>query len=242
MKIVNVVLFISVIFFSISYGYYDLIEPEDSIHMDSVLEKKNEPKTNSNVTVPVVSRRDPSVSIIKENVAPFGLKWGTEYKHDMCDTASFSGDGILNCSTFDVPIKNNYFTSYLLRFSATYGLIGASAFGESIYSDPYGIRGIKEYGRLKTVLISKYGEGRSIETVSDTYLKAGKFYWCLNTVGCGDYEHLWSNDTVSVILYMSGADSDDESGWITIRYESKLYDKHMSEIESEKIQKLKDGL
>ena len=130
MKIFNDVLFISVMYCSISYGYYDLIEPEDSIRVDSVLEKKNEPKTISDAKVSGNFRRDPSVSDIKENIAPFGLKWGTEYKLGMCDTATFPGDGILNCLTFDVPIKNNYFTSYFLRFSATYGLVGVSAVGE----------------------------------------------------------------------------------------------------------------
>ena len=174
--------------------------------------------------------------------APFGLKWGQKFPLTKCtETKDLSGN-LVACQTRSVPkpLKGVDFV-YLLMYKGN--LVKVSVYMKDISEDPYGVKGVEEYERIKGILAKKYGEssGNYEYLGRELYQESSEFYQCLNYTGCGMFMTFWGEDSVGQIaLSLEGTRRG--QGFLKIIYESHAFFQMKEVLDSQDNQEAEDNL
>jgi len=178
--------------------------------------------------------------------APLGLKWG-ESKDELVKKYSASPADKNNSrlslyALNNPPIKVPGFESYYGVVDEKYGLVKVIVV-ESITDDAYGSKGIEDYKKLSAILSKKYGNPSDKFEYSgkELYKESDEFYQCLAYQGCGAYSSYYKPSGGAMIsLELKGKSRG--QGYLTINYESTLFNKVLTERDSDTKEKAEQGL
>ena len=188
-----------------------------------------------------------AIAIADEGIqAPLGLKWG-ESKENLTKNYNASpadkNDSRLRLySLGNPPVKVPGFDEFYGVVDEKYGLVKVIVV-ENISGDAYGSQGVEDYKKLKNILSKKYGKpSDQYEYIGrDIYKESDEFYQCLAYQGCGAYSSFYKPAGGGVIgLELKGQRRGE--GFLTINYESTLFDKVIKERDSESQTKAEQGL
>lgn len=176
--------------------------------------------------------------------AAFGLSWGMS-------TNEFEKEGILleelrneaSYSQFKTtklpktPSRTDFFS---LIISKKFGLQKIMWYSATITEDAYGIEGKELYGKIKSVMIKKYGDPDSFEyTGKHLYQEPDEFYQCLAYDGCGHWISFWSSEGLSMKIGIEGLGRG--SGYIEVGYEGPKFATMLQEVEKNEEAKQEDS-
>lgn len=178
--------------------------------------------------------------------APLGLKWGESkesiIKNYNATPADKNDTRIKLYSLANPPIKVPGFDEIYGVVDDKYGLVKVVMI-ESIHKDAYGSQGIEEYKKYSAILTKKYGKpsDKFEYTGKELYKESDEFYQCLNYQGCGAYFSFYKTPGKAVIgLELKGKRRGE--GYLSINYESSLFDKVIQERDGDSNDKAEQGL
>lgn len=178
--------------------------------------------------------------------APLGLQWGESKETAVSKyNASPADRGDARMKLFALgnpPIRVPGFNDYYGLFDDKYGLVKILV-AETITEDAYGTTGIEEYKKLKDILAKKYGKptGQYEYIGKKVYKNSDEFYECLAYQGCGAYTAFYKPAGGGTIgLEMHGKSRGE--GFITVSYESTLFNKATKEEERDAHTQSEQGL
>lgn len=180
--------------------------------------------------------------------APLGLKWG-ESKESFIKKYNTSPADKLQTrmrlyAIGNPPVKVPGFEEFYALLDQKYGLVKI-VIAENISEDAYGYKGTEDYKKLQDLLTKKYGSpsvhyeysGKTVYTEND------EFYQCLAYQGGGTYSSIYKPTGGGTIgLEVHGRSRERGQGYITITYESTLFDQVIREQESDSKAKVEQGL
>jgi len=178
--------------------------------------------------------------------APLGLKWGESkesiIKNYGATSANKNESRLKLYSLTNPPIKVPGFDELYGVVDDKYGLVKV-VMVESISNDAYGSHGIEQYKKYSAILTKKYGRPTDkFEYIGKKlYKESDEFYQCLNYQGCGSYSSFYKpTDKAVVGLELKGNRRGE--GYLTINYESSLFDKVLQEKDNDSSEKAEQGL
>lgn len=190
-----------------------------------------------------------SVAIADEGYqAPLGLKWGESKESFIKNYNASPADKLQSRMRLyaigKLPVNVPGFDEFYALLDQKYGLVKI-VIAENISEDAYGNKGTDDYKKLQDILTKKYGKpsvhyeysGKTVYTEDD------EFYQCLAYQGCGTYSSIYKpTDGGTIGLEVHGRSRERGQGYITITYESTLFDQVIREEDSDSKNKVEQGL
>ncbi|CAK6492572.1 hypothetical protein PANNVG_01634 [Pantoea sp. Nvir] len=180
--------------------------------------------------------------------APLGLKWGESKENFIKKYNASPADKLQTRMRLYVignpPVKVPGFQDYYALLDQKYGLVKI-LIAENISEDVYGYKGTQDYKKLQDILSKKYGSPSVHDEYSGktVYTENDEFYQCLAYQGCGTYSTIYNLAGGGMIgLQIHGKGRERGQGYITISYESTLFDQVTREQDSESKNKAEQGL
>jgi len=180
--------------------------------------------------------------------APLGLKWGESKESFIKKYNASPADKRQNRMRLyaigSPPVKVPGFDEFYGLLDQKYGLVKI-VIAENISEDAYGYKGTEAYKKLQDILSKKYGSPSVHEEYSGQtiYKENDEFYQCLAYQGCGTYSSIYKpagGGTVGLEIHGRGRERG--QGYITITYESTLFDQVIREQDSDSKTKVEQGL
>jgi hypothetical protein len=178
--------------------------------------------------------------------APLGLSWGDSkeklVKEYGAQPAAKNDTRLKLFLLSSPPVKVPGFDEFYGVIDDKLGLVKVVVI-ENIKDDAYGAKGIEDYKKLKDILSKKYGKADSqYEFIGrELYKDRDEFYQCLAYQGCGAYSAFYKpTGGGDIALEIKGQRRG--IGYISINYESTLFDKVLDENKNDAKNQAEQGL
>lgn len=179
-----------------------------------------------------------------EYPAPAGFKWGST-PSDACRKASTTLEGNLTlCSMTTAPKPIPWVNYYVLVYYKG-KLVKVLMDSKITDDDVTGSENVELYDKIKSTLLSKYGDPvSSVEvTGQKLYREYDEFYECLAYTGCGAYSSLWEDPSDKSVVSLEIKSSEFRGrGYVRIIYQAVAFLEYTDDREELEAKATDEGL